>query len=247
MSAPAVSPPRELFPGYSLRSGSYTAAPLRYTSLGRLVLVLTAGLAVVVAGMTGAWALSARPAVRYQCPPDCGRPPTGIPVQASPRYVAADGSFSVSYPPPGTAYTITKEEDGVSAVYTGGDGGTMELFGVPAQGRSAEQVIDDLLREKQPDATVAYVLPNATVGYQLGHGAVLDVYPQTASGLARRTRIVVVAAVKNDLALVGAAIGPYHPFGPGDGPGPPSGANLELAEDLGKYVNSFLWNGDPPR
>ena len=50
------------------------------------------------------------------------------------------------------------------------------------------------LHEKQPDATVAYVLPNATVGYQLGYGAVLDVYPQGTSGVARRTRIVVMAA-----------------------------------------------------
>lgn len=62
-----------------------------------------------------------------------------------------------------------------------------------------------------------------------------------------RTRIVVMVAVKNDLALVGAAIGPYRKFTPGDGPGVPSGANLELAQDLGKYVNSFLWKGDPPR
>ena len=59
--------------------------------------------------------------------------------------------------------------------------------------------------------------------------------------------VLSLAAVKNDLTLIGAAIGPYHQFGPNDGPGPPSGANLELAEDLGKYVNSFLWKGDPLR
>jgi hypothetical protein len=94
---------------------------------------------------------------------------------------------------------------------------------------------------------VAYVLPNATVGYQLGYGAVLDVYPQGTSGSIRRNRIVVLAAVKNDLALIGGAIGPYRPFRPGDGPSLPSGANLQLAQDLGKYVNSFQWRGDPPR
>jgi hypothetical protein len=116
----------------------------------------------------------------------------------------------------------------------------------PAQGRSAEEIIDDLLKDKQPDATVAYVLPNTTVGYQLGFGEVLDVYPQGGATVSR-TRIVVMAAVKNDLALVGAAIGPYRKFAPGNGPGVPSGANLELAQDLGKYVNSFLWKGDPPR
>jgi hypothetical protein len=84
------------------------------------------------------------------------------------------------------------------------------------------------------------------VGYQLGFGEVLDVYPQ-GGAVVTRTRIVIMAAVKNDLALIGAAIGPYRKFEPGDGPGVPSGANLQLAQDLGKYVNSFLWKGDPPR
>ena len=238
---------RELHPGYSTPSASYAAPAPRYTPVWRLLLVLGAGLALVAGAMTTASALATKPTVTYSCPPDCGRPPTGVPVQASPRFTAADGGFTVSYPSPGTAYDITLEVDGVTAEYTGGDGGTMELFGVPAQGRTAEQVLDDLIGDKQPDATVAYVLPNATVGYQLGVGEVLDVYPQSTSGVSKRIRIVVMAAVKNDLALVGAAIGPYHKFGPGDGPGPPSGANLELAEDLGKYVNSFLWKGDPPR
>lgn len=245
MSAPAVA--RELAPGYSVLSGSYSTAPLRYTPLRRLLFLLAAGLIVVVGAMTAASLLTAAPAALYTCPPECGQPPTGIPVQANPRFIAADGSFSVAYPSPGSAYEITKEDDGVSAKFTAGDGGEMDLFAVPAQGRTAEQVVDDLLHAKQPDATVAYVLPNATVGYQLGYGAVLDVYPQGTSGVAKRTRIVVMAAVKNDLALIGGAIGPYRPFRPGDGPSLPSGANLQLAMDLGKYINSFQWRGDPPR
>jgi len=246
MSAPTTQQPVELFPGYSVESGSYTAGPQRFTSFRRTLIPLVVSLAVLVGGSTALWTAAAGPTVRYSCPPDCGRPPTGVPVQASPRFVSADGEFSVSYPSPGTAYNVTMKPDGVSAAYTGGDGGTMELFGVPAEGRAAEDVIDDLLKTFLPDATVAYVLPNTTVGYQLGFGEVLDVYPQGGTTVTR-TRVVVMAAVKNDLALVGVAIGPYRKFAPGDGPGVPSGANLELAQDLGKYVNSFLWKGDPPR
>ncbi|MCV7225413.1 hypothetical protein [Mycolicibacterium komossense] len=247
MSAPAAAPPRELFPGYSVPSAAYSAVPLRHTSLYRLLLTVGASLTAIVVTIATISTLFIKPAALYSCPPECGRPPTGVPVQESPRFTAADGSFSVSYPSPGTNYTITKEDSGVSAVYTGGDGGTMELFGVAAAGRTPEQVLDDLIRQAQPDATVAYQLPNAMVGFQLGHGEVLDVYPQTSSGDRKRTRIVVLVAVKNDLALVAAAIGPFREFGPDSGPGLPSGANLELAEDLGKYVNSFLWRGDPPR
>ena len=46
------------------------------------------------------------------------------------------------------------------------------------------------------------------------------------------------------LALVAFATGPYRSFGPDSGPGLPSAANLQLAQDLGKYVNSFQWAGD---
>jgi len=60
-------------------------------------------------------------------------------------------------------------------------------------------------------------------------------------------RIMVLVAVKDELALIAYAVGPYHQFGPTFGPGPPSGANLELAQDFGKYVNSFEWRGDPTR
>jgi hypothetical protein len=85
------------------------------------------------------------------------------------------------------------------------------------------------------------------VGYQPGYGVVADDWPQGASTSYSRVRILIMTAVKNDLALVAFATGPFRMFGPDFGPGPPSGANLELAQDMGKYVNSFQWNGDPVR
>ncbi len=54
----------------------------------------------------------------------------------------------------------------------------------------------------------------------------------------------VIAAVEHSYALVATAEGPYHQFSPDYGNGQPSGANLELALAMGKYVNSFRWNGD---
>ena len=36
--------------------------------------------------------------------------------------------------------------------------------------------------------------------------------------------MIIVVAVKNDLALVAALVGPNHPFGEDFGPGPPSAA-----------------------
>ncbi len=180
----------------------------------------------------------------YTCPPDCGRPPTGLPVSTNPRFAAPGGEFEVSYPAPGAAYTVTTDSGGVTAEWLGGDGGTLRLFGTPAAGRAARQVVEDVLGEAFPAAVVAYELPNATVGYEPGYGVAADFRAQQR---ASPVRIIAIAAVKNDLALVAVAEGPFRQFGPGVGPGPPSPANVQIAQDMGKYVDSFSWRGDPPR
>ena len=164
----------------------------------------------------------------------------------NPRFVAPGGEFSVAYPAPGAAYLITTEPNGITAEWMAGDGGTMRLFSQPAEGRDSKQIAKALLQEAFPNATTAYELPNATVGYHLGYGEVADFQP-LGSDQSDRLRIVVVVAVKNGLALIAAAAGPFREFTPGFGPGPPSPANLQIAQDMGKYVNSFQWNGDPTR
>lgn len=180
----------------------------------------------------------------YVCPPDCGGPPTGIPVSTNPRYRAPDGSFEVSYPAPGAAYTVTTDDTGVTARWIAGDGGTIRLFGIPAGGRPARQVAEQVMNDTFPDAVVDYELPNATVGFQPGYGVVADFL---AEKRASPVRVIIIAAVKDDLALVAVADGPFMQFGPGRGPGMPSPANLQIAQDMGKYVDSFTWRDEKPR
>lgn len=214
------------------------------TPLPWLLARWTAGNAVVACALIVVSAMVTTKPQPYRCPPDCGRPPVGIPVRALPRFVAPDGAFSVAYPAPGTAYDVSTDPAGVTARLTVGDGGGMRLFAEPARGREPRSIATDLLRKKFPDAEVAYEIPNAMVGYQPGYGVAADRWPQTSTGKSQRVRILVLVAVKNDLALVAAALGPYHPFGPSFGPGLPSGAGLQVAQDMGKYVNSFRWKGD---
>lgn len=244
MTEPAA---RESFEGYAVPPGRYTAerdrGPRYVLTLGLWVLILVAGM-MVLALVDGR--VSDVPS-RYVCPPDCGRPPTGSPVATNPRFTAPDGSFSVSYPAPGAAYRVDIQDNGVTAEWTGGDGGTLRLFSQPAAGRNSEQIARELMQGGFPDASVAYELPNATVGYHAGYGEVADFQPAGTTSMADRLRIIVVVAVKNDLALIAAATGPFHEFSPSFGPGPPSPANLQIAQDMGKYVNSFKWRGDPPR
>jgi hypothetical protein len=235
------------FEGYAVPRGRYTADPGRgpkyFVTLGIWAMILAVGLMVL------SFVDSRVPDVpsRYICPPDCGRPPTGLPVATNPRFTASDGSFSVSYPAPGAAYDITLEPDGLRAELIAGDGGTLRLFSQPAGGRDAEQVATELLQEDFPEATLAYQLPNAMVGYRPGYGVVADFAPLAASSQSDLLRLIVIVAVKDDLALLAVAAGPFRQFTPTSGPGPPSPANLQIAQDMGKYVNSFSWRGDPPR
>ncbi|MGH3674136.1 MAG: zinc ribbon domain-containing protein [Mycobacterium sp.] len=246
-SADPDEPADATHPGYSVTAGTYTAPPVRRTSRARLLRTWGVAIVVVTAACVGLSVVIHKPPARYACPPDCGRPPTGEPVAINPRFTAPGGEFSVSYPAPGTAYRITTNANGVRADFLGGDGGTMQLMSEPARGRTPEEIAKGLVDETFPDTRTAYQIPNAMVGYQPGYGLVADCWPQGANSNYMRMRVMVMVAVKDDLALIAAAVGPFRQFGPDFGLGKPSGANLQLALDLGKYVNSFSWRGDPPR
>ena len=237
----------ETFDGYALPHERYRArhsrGPRYILTLGMWVIALVAAMMVLTLIDTKVVDVP----TRYVCPPDCGRPPTGLPVATNPRFTAPDGSFSVSYPAPGAAYDVSIEPDGVTAEWTAGDGGTLRLFSRPASGRNSRQVLEQIMADAFPNAVTSYELPNATVGYHTGYGVAADFHPLGSANVADTLRVIAIAAVKNDLALIAVAAGPFREFTPGFGPGPPSPASLEIAQDMGKYVNSFAWRGDPPR
>lgn len=235
------------YPGVALPAQRYVAPRIRRPGIPRVLSGLILVIAVVAALSASVTLAVTKPADYYLCPPQCGRPPHGPPVTALPRFTSQDGSFAVSYPAPGSAYSITTSANGVTARFTGGDGGVMQLFGEAAAGRSPRDIVQAVIRRAYPSATLNYVIPNAMVGYQHGYGEVADDWPQTTTGVFRRVRILAIAAVKNDVALIAFGVGPERAFRPGFGPGPPSGANMQLALDMGKYVNSFRWSGDPER
>lgn len=234
-------------PGHQYFSGTYTVPELKRTSRRHLVVVWVLAIAVVAAGLVTLSGALEKPSARYVCPPDCGRPPIGEPVTVNPRFTAADGSFTVSYPAPGAAYDIKTEANSVTADLLAGDRGTMRLFSEPARGRTPQQIATELVDKTFPDTKTAYEIPNAMVGYHPGYGLVADCWPQGATANYSRMRVIVLVAVKDELALVAGAVGPYHEFSPEFGSGKPSAANLQLALDMGKYVNSFTWRGDPLR
>lgn len=243
--SPAAGP--SVWPGFAVPSRTYTAERVSRQSPIPVLTNWAVGMAALSAVFVGLPALTVTAPPRYDCPPECGKPPSGVPVSTNPRFTAPGGMFSVAYPGPGSAYRISTDGTGVTAKFTAGDGGEMRMTGRPAAGRTAAQIAKSFLAETFPTAKKAYEIPNAMVGFQPGYGEVADVFPLDLQTSSVRMRAVVVVSVKNDVALIASAFGPYHQFGPDFGPGRPSAANVQIAEDMGRYVNSFRWKGDPPR
>jgi hypothetical protein len=235
------------FPGHAVPISTGRTRAVRGTSALKVLAILSTGIALVAGVLAWISSATSKPPARYMCPPDCGQPPTGQAVAINPVFTASDGSFSVSYPVASSAYKISTGPAGVTAEFQAGDGGMLQLFSEPARGSSPEDIANSLVKKTFPDTKTAYVIPNAMVGYQPGFGLVADYWPQGATSDYLRMRVLVLVAVKDDLALVASAVGPYREFGPDSGASKPSGANLQLALDMGKYVNSFRWRGDPAR
>ncbi|MCV7217332.1 zinc ribbon domain-containing protein [Mycobacterium crocinum] len=243
----AISGDTALWPGYAAPERIYTAARLTRQSPTPVLATWLVGMTVLSAIFIGLPALTVRPAPRYNCPPDCGTPMAGQPVSANPRFTAPGGLFSVAYPAPGSAYEVTTDDTGVTAKFAGGDGGELRLTSQRATEQTARDVAKEFIGATFPTARKSFEIPNAMVGFQPGYGEVDDVFPLDLDTSFTRMRVIVIVAVKNDLALIAAATGPFHEFGPKFGPGRPSPANVQIAEDMGRYVNSFQWKGDPPR
>jgi hypothetical protein len=260
--APISAPAAALFPGYGVPPGSYSAPLPRSTSPAGLIVAMAAVLAVAV-GAVSAISVKATPAAaRYACPPDCGRPPIGPPVggepgqapapeppvatppnqppvavQTYPRFTSKDGAFSVAYLP---AADVTKTDNGITMTFDRIEG-EIRLFGTPANNRTPRQIVEQYIEKNYRTAKTAYQIPNAMVGYEPGYGEVDDFSNENPNATSTRGRLLVMTAVKNDLALVAVAEGPMLRFTPRTS-GHPSAVNMIIAQLMGNSVNSFTWN-----
>ncbi len=115
-------------PGYAVPAGSYAVVPVRHTTHTGLLTALGAGAAVAAAAAVTVSVLATPVVPRYVCPPDCGQPPIGKPVETNPWFRSSDARFSVQYPRAGTAYEVTFVPDGVDVNFTAGDTGTMQFY-----------------------------------------------------------------------------------------------------------------------
>ena len=153
---------------------------------------------------------------------------------SNPRFVSADGEFSVQYPGPGIGVR-GQAEPGLesSSSMSLATPAHADLWGClpPIAQRSRSST--NMIAENYPDATARLRDPQCDGRIRAG---IRRRRRRVPAGLQRRVHPAPdrgADAVKNDYALVAAAIGPYHEFSPDFGTGHPSGVNLATRHGYG--------------
>ena len=91
---------------------SCAATQVRKSSYLSVLGPMIAGVGVAVASAVVVSILITPAPTTVVCPPDCGKPPFGDPVETNPRFSGDNGAFSVSYPGEGSAYEATFDPPG---------------------------------------------------------------------------------------------------------------------------------------
>jgi len=117
--------------------------------------------------------------------------------------------------------------------------------GENANHRNAAQVVEQIQAKSYPNATLAYHIPGAEMGYNDGYGNVYDIRFAAAGGQSARRRLIIIAAVKKGLVVELVSIGPYNPsnWKINSHPNP---ANTTIVNYFDDIVNTVRFPGDPP-
>lgn len=209
------------------------------------------GIAVVIVAMI-VWAVVAslqQPSTVTCKPPHCAAPPPRVTRLASPHiYTSSKYGFSLEYSTEQIDPShVTDHSIAWDATLNGGSEVSWSFTGGNANGRDAQQIVEKIQGDNFSDATLAYRIPGADIGYTPGFGNVYDVSVAPGGGSAQHDRLIVMAAVKNGIAVAMIGLGPYQRSTPeSDGHPSPAGTSLVHLGDFEETVKSVTWKGDPP-
>lgn len=178
-------------------------------------------------------------------PPKCSLPPPKRgPLTATNHYTSSRYGFSLDY---STNNIKPSRVTGTSIAWAGqlsnGSDVSWSFTGQPANGQSAQQIVSSAQAASFPDAQLAYTVPNASLGYNMGYGNVYDVTISPANGQSQHDRLLVFAAVRNGVAVVMTGLGPYKQSKPSDGQPNPAQTPLVQLGDFEENLNSVTFRG----
>jgi len=174
-------------------------------------------------------------------------PPQSGPLRAMNSYTSSKYGYSLDYSP--TIPPSQKNSTSISWDGTLNDGSEVQwsFLGGKANGRSAQQIVSDVQTSSFPDARQVYVIPGASLGYVSGYGMVYDIDVAPANGQTVHDRLVVMAAIRNGLAVVVAGEGPYQRSTPSNDSHPnPADTPLVHLGQFEESINSVTWPGESP-
>lgn len=179
----------------------------------------------------------------------CTQPPPNHQMLAAPnRYTSTDFGFSVDYstsnitPSTQNANTIAWD-----AMLRDNSEVSWSFQGINPQGRDDQQIVNEIQQNNFPDATFAYRIPGADLGYTPGYGAIYDLTTTPGGGAAVHERLIIIAAIKRGVAVAFVGMGPYRRSNPQTA-GHPDPADTPLVDlaDFEQNITSVVWKGDPP-
>ncbi len=176
------------------------------------------------------------------------RPASGPPVENGALYKNPQFGFTARILTQGLPTSVSTANGDLAITFNGNNGlqGVLQLGAEAAGGQTAEQIVDSEINKIANGAQLAYVIPGSMIGYQPGYGAAYNFDSTSSNGQSATLRVIVLAAIRNNIAVVSVCAGPLQPFGQGQGQpndGHPSIANLIIAQAGDPVINSVLWPG----
>ncbi|MGH8989574.1 MAG: hypothetical protein ACRDXC_13435 [Acidimicrobiales bacterium] len=208
-------------------------------------------LALTLLVVSGALVLAAfllRPSPPKHCTAlfDCGGPVARGAVHSGTIYKSRKFGFQVEY---GPNSGLQKSPDGIIVSYSGpttDEQGQVEVVGLRSGNTSASDVVSSVAQQIAPDATEVYEVPNPYIGGIPAVGEAYDVEADGSSDSNSLDRLIVLAAVRGDLAIAVVDMGPYWQFSSSNTAvmnlnDHPSPADQYAALFADPMVNSVVW------
>ena len=251
---PGAPPGPQQAPGWV--GYTYPAAPPPLTRAthrlthSKLLSALLGGLAGVVVIMVAASLIAKTPAPAACVSLVCFvHPPVGGAVENGTLYSNPEFKFTARILSlGGIAPSTTTTSSGFQLTYNirGQTYGVLSVEGLEANGETAEQIVDAEVDKVANGAKLAYVVPGAMIGYQPGYGATYDFSPNSGNGTGNVDRVIVLASIRNGVAIVAVASGPKVQFSASFPNGQLSIADSAIAAFADPILNTVLWPGQAP-
>jgi hypothetical protein len=215
----------------------------------RILVTMVVGLAALSAVFV-ALALLLRPAPPKPCPSifKCGGPIVSNLEETGNSYTSSEYGFSLRYQ---ENVDIKKSANqiaipvGISSL----EQGQLLVAGVPADGQTPAQLVAGAQLQLEANAEFAYDVPNPYIGYQPAFGEAYNFEVNGASNSESLGRMIILAAVRDNLGIVVVDIGPYDLFSNSNTAIMNLNDHASPADQYGALVfdpvvNSILWRGE---